>query len=855
MKIFANKRTIKKISIILLIIIVFNFGISSEVNASSSSIGGVLLKPVVNLFVAVGDGIVEILHYTLVQQSGTLIHINTGSITSKWWVKIGLNVISGGTYWARELGKKIAKEVVETVLGKDGLDIDSIGPGSTISITVDGEVIGAPILKEEYLEEDKYLPVYTLSPEEIFSNKVAIFDVDFFNPNEEQNSNGEYKSIAYQLREIISNWYQILRNMALVALLSILVYIGIRIIISSASNDKAKYKSLLMDWVIAIVLLFVMHYVMAGSNLIVKKVTELISSAKRPFYVALIEDDGGKLKKGLESDKNISALRSYGLLGENESIDTIFTEINDKSFLKWSTNLMGVARLHAQESKDSGIIFVGYACIYIILVLFTIYFSFTYLKRVIYMAFLTLISPLVALTYPIDKMNDGKAQAFNMWFKEYIFNLLIQPLHLLLYTVLVSSALQLATVNIIYCIVAISFMIPAEKLLRKFFGFEKAQTPGLLGGAAGSALAWSGMQRIMGHKMGRKPPEHQEVSKTNNHIKEAKNFDSDFNSTDTIINSEMSNINNNNSGIGKNNNLQKSLSSSGSTNSNIQSVNNRNRGQYGNNNSITPINSNFNKKHESKARKVIRGVSRAAGAGLNSYGRELKYRAKNKIRNMHPIRTTGKIMAGATGATVLGMAGLLIGASSGDMSKTFQYGIAGATGGFNMTKGIPNNFAISDDVKERAKRAYYENEEEYEEAERKKYIKSLRENVSFMNRLEDKYGESEAKYVMKEVIPDLVNSGISDEKDMLAAYDLERNGIDGNRVDRDMAIATAKYSARIGKNTKNMNLKDKNEWIKTFASEFADNNTVKNNKLDQNEMAIKLFNRIIEYNKYKYKDN
>ena len=38
------------------------------------------------------------------------------------------------------------------------------------------------------------------------------------------------------------------------------------------------------------------------------------------------------------------------------------------------------------------------------------------------MAFLTLIAPLVALTYPIDKMNDGQAQAFNRWMKEYIFN-------------------------------------------------------------------------------------------------------------------------------------------------------------------------------------------------------------------------------------------------------------------------------------------------------------------------------------------------------------------------------------------------------------------------------------------------
>lgn len=33
-----------------------------------------------------------------------------------------------------------------------------------------------------------------------------------------------------------------------------------------------------------------------------------------------------------------------------------------------------------------------------------------------------MIAPLVALTYPIDKVKDGKAQAFDMWFKEYTMN-------------------------------------------------------------------------------------------------------------------------------------------------------------------------------------------------------------------------------------------------------------------------------------------------------------------------------------------------------------------------------------------------------------------------------------------------
>ena len=36
--------------------------------------------------------------------------------------------------------------------------------------------------------------------------------------------------------------------------------------------------------------------------------------------------------------------------------------------------------------------------------------------------------------------------------------------------------------------------------MRKFFGFEKAQTPGFLAGPAGAALTMSGLNKIMGHK-------------------------------------------------------------------------------------------------------------------------------------------------------------------------------------------------------------------------------------------------------------------------------------------------------------------------------------------------------------------
>ena len=137
---------------------------------------------------------------------------------------------------------------------------------------------------------------------------------------------------------------------------------------------------------------------------------------------------------------------------------------------------------------QGGTLKIGYSILYIALTVYTVYFAFVYLKRLLMLAFFTMIAPLVALTYPLDKIRDGKAQAFNYWFKEYMFYALLQPMHMLLYTVFVSSALSVAANNLLYAIVALAFIVPAEKIVKQMFGI-KGNTESTLGGFAGGALA------------------------------------------------------------------------------------------------------------------------------------------------------------------------------------------------------------------------------------------------------------------------------------------------------------------------------------------------------------------------------
>ncbi len=494
MKIFENRSIFKKILMILVVVIISGFCFSGKVEAKDDT-GGKLLSPIVDLIVFLGDGAMDIMHGVIFQHYDSTIRIGLSSTwTSIFNILVG--IVTAVVVGAAVIFTAGAVAAAATAIG---LSLSTIGVGTVLLISVTGGIAGAAVFNSKVLPDTIYMPVYQISPEAIFSNEILLFDVDFFNPKERQamkdsegndlkDSQGNVvymESTAYELRKTISNWYNILRDIALVALLSILVYIGIRIVISSTASDKAKYKQILLDWIVAICLLFVMQYIMAFANLIVGKITQVVSSVKYDKgYFSLIEDEDGKIE---------DTLTEMGY-----DIGSIKIVEDGRTYINWKTNLLGVARLNAQMAKKENTTYAGYALIFLVLVIFTIYFVFTYLKRILYMAFLTVIAPLVAMTYPIDKMNDGKAQAFNMWLKEYIFNLLIQPLHLILFVILVSSAFELASTNILYSLVALGFIIPAEKLLRKFFGFEKAQTPGLLAGPAGAALMMSGMNKLIG---------------------------------------------------------------------------------------------------------------------------------------------------------------------------------------------------------------------------------------------------------------------------------------------------------------------------------------------------------------------
>jgi len=254
----------------------------------------------------------------------------------------------------------------------------------------------------------------TLSIEDILFNKLDITKVDFFNM-----STGN--EVVDTIRKNVAIWYYSLRNISAVILIAILVYVGLRMALSTIADEKARYSEMIVNWVISIALLFVLHFIIELVIILNNQIVNILAN-------------------------NID---------KSDPLDKIYMNA-------WSVGFV------------EGF---GNAICYLVLVGMTMVFLLSYLKRMITVGFLIVIAPLVTITYSIDKMGDNKSQALDSWLKEFVYNILIQPFQCVTYIILAGSAMKIldneaSLAAMIVAIMMIVFVYESEKIIRHIFHFE-----------------------------------------------------------------------------------------------------------------------------------------------------------------------------------------------------------------------------------------------------------------------------------------------------------------------------------------------------------------------------------------------
>lgn len=261
---------------------------------------------------------------------------------------------------------------------------------------------------------------------------VEIISIDFFDSNGD--SKGNTKAL---IQQNIATWYVAIRNIAITILVIVAMYIAIRMLLATTSEKKAQYKEILIYWVQSLALIFVLHYIMIG-------IIAINDALVKSLYKAGEEVITGK---------------------NNNIMETLFS--NAFNAVKITTSLANTFA-------------------YMVLCFVTIMFFISYLKRMMTIAFLITIAPLVTITYSIDKIGDGKSQALNAWLKEFSYTILIQPFHCITYLALGSIGTQLLERNdnfgdIFIGLYFLLFILQSENIVRGIFGIQPSTMKNVIG--------------------------------------------------------------------------------------------------------------------------------------------------------------------------------------------------------------------------------------------------------------------------------------------------------------------------------------------------------------------------------------
>ena len=372
-----------------------------------------------------------------------------------------------------------------------------------------------------------------------------------------------------------------------------------------------------------------------------------------------------------------------------------------------------------------------------------------------------------------------------------------------------------ASQNLIYAVVAIGFMTPAEKLMRKFFGFEKAGTPGMFAGPAGAALMMGGINKLLRPphppKGGGGPSGGGSENDSDDGGDGKINFMSDKVDTDGMFkigNGDNDNANgqdvgtgvpgiaNNTTGLGAIGGTGNGLPGNGSSRNGVSGNGLPGNGSSGNELSSSLIgrsNGTQNSQRTNPNTPIVTDPRQ-----IRKENRKRKLKAMNNARKLagkrfvkkagakKPIRRALGVATGVLGATAAATAAGVASIVSGDPTKIAQNMMTAGVGGYALTKGIPSSISdTGENLYNGAKqfrddyRADYETVEEQKIRAQDELIKQKREDPKFQTQLNN-LTEGMSRENLDENMETCIRHGLSESYQIAAIQQMVEDGVDIN---------------------------------------------------------------------------
>ena len=214
-----------------------------------------------------------------------------------------------------------------------------------------------------YVDDVKYGTGFSI--QKTVFGKIRMFDVNFLHREENEDK------LAAAVKNQIAKFYYITRNISIGLMLLVLLYTAIRMMISTIASDIAKYKTMIKDWVVGLIILMILQYIMVG-------------------------------------------ILHLGTLATNLSEEIMTSMIEDEDEYKIEERMLE----QGTQSTGKGWSIVIPTLVYWLLTYYQLKFFLMYFRRLMTMAFLVTIAPFITVSYAIDKARRRRGTSIkNMAFR------------------------------------------------------------------------------------------------------------------------------------------------------------------------------------------------------------------------------------------------------------------------------------------------------------------------------------------------------------------------------------------------------------------------------------------------------
>ncbi len=275
----------------------------------------------------------------------------------------------------------------------------------------------------------------------LFGNYKKV-SIDYWDPNPPSNS------IVSSLRPVVSFWYVKFRQIAITWYLVLLLYLGMKIMLSKNATTTEALKERLNVWLVGVIALFFFPFVMKAIYTI------------NDTTVKLIDQETKK-------------------------------ELNEAGIALSNTDMMNDIYDMAVNSTVLGITYLIMAGELVVIL-------FAYYKRAFTVGFLITFFPIVCIKHTFDGITSGgKGRALGAWLREYCVQVFVNLIHVVTYTVIIDGAGESFVKgenggkNFFLYILCVTFLFKAETICKDIFQIKSST--GLSGdfsksGAAGLAF-------------------------------------------------------------------------------------------------------------------------------------------------------------------------------------------------------------------------------------------------------------------------------------------------------------------------------------------------------------------------------